>query len=92
VRVSRSSLIHNLFYIQGTMFEGGTRAVSFVHGPRWLDKTSYVNDKLLHITDWMPTLLTLGEYLRTKSFAASAHYERQAAPHQRLDARAPHPR
>ena len=46
---------------QGTMFEGGTRAVSFVHGRRWLDKSSYVNDKLLHITDWMPTLLTLGE-------------------------------
>ena len=42
------------------MFEGGTRAVSFVHGARWLAKAPYVNTKLLHITDWMPTLLTLG--------------------------------
>jgi arylsulfatase A-like enzyme len=52
------------------MFEGGTRAVSFVHGPRWLDKTAYVNDKLLHITDWMPTLLTLG---KEGKFDASAY-------------------
>jgi hypothetical protein len=42
------------------MFEGGTRAVSFVHGARWLAKAPYVNNKLLHITDWMPTFLTLG--------------------------------
>jgi hypothetical protein len=42
------------------MFEGGTRAVSFVHGVRWLAKAPYVNTKLLHITDWMPTFLTLG--------------------------------
>ncbi len=42
------------------MFEGGTRAVSFVHGARWLAKAPYVNTKLLHITDWMPTFLTLG--------------------------------
>jgi arylsulfatase A-like enzyme len=42
------------------MFEGGTRAVSFVHGARWLNKSAYVHNKLMHITDWMPTLLSLG--------------------------------
>ena len=47
---------------KGTMFEGGTRAVSFVHAPSWLEKTGYVNSRLLHITDWMPTLLRMAQY------------------------------
>ncbi len=57
--------------LQGTMFEGGTRAVSFVHGPRWLDKSGYVNNKLMHITDWMPTLLTLGEETKFRACSSS---------------------
>ena len=54
-------LVNCFFVAKGTLFEGGTRAVSFVHGPRWLGRWPYVNHKLLHITDWMPTLLTLGK-------------------------------
>ena len=42
---------------KGTMFEGGTRAVSFVHAPHLMNRTGYVNRRLVHITDWMPTLL-----------------------------------
>ncbi|XP_070536021.1 arylsulfatase J-like isoform X2 [Ptychodera flava] len=41
-----------------TMFEGGTRVVSFVHGTM-LEKTGYVNDGLIHVVDWYPTLLSL---------------------------------
>jgi len=47
---------------KGTMFEGGTRAVSFVHAPNLLQKTGYTNRRLIHITDWMPTLLNIAGY------------------------------
>ncbi|CAL1291149.1 unnamed protein product [Larinioides sclopetarius] len=40
---------------KGTLWEGGTRAVTFVHGPQL--KKGYVNDKLFHAVDWFPTLL-----------------------------------
>lgn len=52
---------------KGTLWEGGTRAVTFVHSKR-LKKTNYVNNKLFHVVDWFPTLLHLagvspdGEY------------------------------
>ena len=42
---------------KGTLFEGGTRAVTFLHGPHILQKSGYVSNSLVHITDWMPTLL-----------------------------------
>ncbi|KAF8790754.1 Arylsulfatase B like protein [Argiope bruennichi] len=40
---------------KGTLWEGGTRAVTFIHGPQF--KKGYVNDKLFHAVDWFPTLL-----------------------------------
>eukprot|EP00638_Chattonella_subsalsa_P000742 CAMPEP_0117763012 /NCGR_PEP_ID=MMETSP0947-20121206/18339_1 /TAXON_ID=44440 /ORGANISM="Chattonella subsalsa, Strain CCMP2191" /LENGTH=540 /DNA_ID=CAMNT_0005584547 /DNA_START=77 /DNA_END=1699 /DNA_ORIENTATION=+ len=44
-----------------TLWEGGTKAVSFVHGggTSLLKKTGYRYNGLLHITDWLPTLLHL---------------------------------
>jgi len=47
---------------KGTMFDGGTRGVSFVHAPGRLKKSGYVNHRLLHISDWMPTLLLQAGY------------------------------
>jgi len=48
---------------KGTLFEGGTRAVGFVHAaPEILEKTGYRNHRLIHMTDWMPTLLKLAGY------------------------------
>ncbi|XP_077995097.1 arylsulfatase I-like [Glandiceps talaboti] len=41
-----------------TLWEGGTRAVGFVHG-KMLEKTGYVSNELMHIVDWYPTLLGL---------------------------------
>ncbi len=41
---------------KGTNWEGGTRVPAFVHSPL-LDKAGYVSDKMIHVTDWMPTLL-----------------------------------
>ncbi|XP_059143568.1 arylsulfatase B-like [Physella acuta] len=38
-----------------TVFEGGTRAVSFVHGPMFY-KTGIRYDGLMHLVDWLPTL------------------------------------
>ncbi|CAG5119578.1 unnamed protein product [Candidula unifasciata] len=39
-----------------TVFEGGTRAVAFVHGPMF-QKTGVRYDGLSHIVDWFPTLV-----------------------------------
>merc|ERR1712088_1292460 len=41
---------------------GGTRAVTFVHAPHLTEKTGYVSNSLVHITDWMPTLLSAAGY------------------------------
>ncbi|GFN76971.1 arylsulfatase b [Plakobranchus ocellatus] len=38
-----------------TVFEGGTRAVSFVHGPMF-NKTGIKYEGLMHMVDWLPTL------------------------------------
>ncbi|GFS12535.1 arylsulfatase B [Elysia marginata] len=38
-----------------TVFEGGTRAAGFVHGPMF-NKTGIKYDGLIHIVDWLPTL------------------------------------
>ncbi|XP_070581653.1 arylsulfatase B-like [Ptychodera flava] len=43
---------------KGTLWEGGTRVVTFAHGPM-LKKTGYVSNEMVHIVDWFPTLVTL---------------------------------
>ena len=41
-----------------TLWEGGVRAVGFVHGTM-LQRTGVKCSELLHVTDWYPTLLDL---------------------------------
>ncbi|XP_077991902.1 arylsulfatase B-like [Glandiceps talaboti] len=41
-----------------TLWEGGTRAVTFVHG-NMLEKTGYINNEMMHVVDWYPTLVKL---------------------------------
>ncbi|XP_070532641.1 arylsulfatase B-like isoform X2 [Ptychodera flava] len=51
----------NNWPLRGTkksLFEGGTRAVGFIHGSM-LEKTGYVNNQLIHAVDWHPTLSTV---------------------------------
>ncbi|XP_070553418.1 arylsulfatase B-like [Ptychodera flava] len=42
----------------GSPFEGGIRSPGFVHSP-WLEKTGYVNNEVIHISDFFPTILSL---------------------------------
>ncbi|XP_075537056.1 arylsulfatase B-like isoform X2 [Dermacentor variabilis] len=44
---------------KGTVWEGGTRVPAFVWSPL-LVNTRRVSDQLMHITDWVPTLYSIG--------------------------------
>jgi len=49
---------------KGTLFEGGTRVPTIVSGPpHLLPRRGVVSNSLVHITDWMPTILALGGYV-----------------------------
>jgi len=43
---------------KGSLFEGGVRANMFVHSPL-LEKTGYINDELIHVSDWLPTFVSM---------------------------------
>ena len=43
---------------KGSLWEGGVRAVGFVHG-KMLKKTGVKCKELFHVTDWYPTLIHL---------------------------------
>ncbi|KAL4218594.1 hypothetical protein ACF0H5_021184 [Mactra antiquata] len=42
-----------------TLWEGGTKGVSFVYSENLLSKTGYINTEMIHAVDWFPTLLYL---------------------------------
>ncbi|XP_077982002.1 arylsulfatase B-like [Glandiceps talaboti] len=44
---------------KGTLFEAGSRVVTFASGGTMLKKTGYRNNRLIHMTDWYPTFVTL---------------------------------
>ena len=41
----------------GTLYEGGTRGIGFIHSPL-LERTGYTSVNLMHAVDWLPTLMT----------------------------------
>ena len=41
---------------KGTVFEGGVRGTAFVWGSK-LPKLNYDNKQLIHVTDWLPTIV-----------------------------------
>ncbi|KAH3756779.1 Arylsulfatase B [Pelomyxa schiedti] len=55
-----------------TYFEGGVRAVGFVRG-NGLIKTGYTSNQLIHVVDWMPSLLTAAK--RGATGDPNAHHE-----------------
>merc|ERR1711997_1268460 len=40
---------------KGTLFEGGTRGIGFIHSPL-LAMSGYTSNNLMHAVDWLPTL------------------------------------
>jgi len=42
---------------KGTLYEGGTRGIGFVHSPL-LQNSGYTNFNLMHAVDWLPTLMS----------------------------------
>merc|ERR1712076_17300 len=42
--------------VKATLWEGGTRSAAFIHSPLLKDKGS-INNNLIHVVDWIPTLL-----------------------------------
>merc|ERR1712240_166202 len=47
---------------KGTLFEGGTRVPTFIHAPHILRHKNVVSNNLVHISDWMPTILSMAGY------------------------------
>ena len=48
---------------KGTFAEGGVRTPAFLHSPSLLNENQKgtVNEKIIHISDWLPTLANLAE-------------------------------
>jgi len=56
--VSHSASNAPLRGTKGTLWEGGTRGVAFIHSPL-MPENGTVSNGLLHITDWAPTIASL---------------------------------
>ena len=44
---------------KATIWEGGTRSAAFVHAPYILGRSNEVSKNLIHVTDWLPTFLSM---------------------------------
>lgn len=44
---------------KGTLYEGGIRVPGFIHSPKYVQNPGRIYDKLIHLTDWYPTIMSL---------------------------------
>jgi len=52
---------------KGTLYEGGTRGIGFIHSPL-LKSKGYTTSNLMHAVDWLPTLMSsIGKNISTFS-------------------------
>ncbi len=46
---------------KGTLYEGGIRVPGWVHSPRFVKNPGRIYDKMVHLTDWYPTIAKMAE-------------------------------
>ena len=73
MKVVKYCFTHDCVYrgAKFTEWEGGTRAAGFVWSPLLLPRQPYVNDRLIQVTDWLPTLLHVAGYSSATAAAQS---------------------
>ena len=61
-RPARTQIISNRLGCQANSYKGGIRSVGFVHSPLLpTERRGTVSKNLMHVTDWLPTLMHLGQ-------------------------------
>ena len=60
---------------KGSFYEGGVRVPAFIHSPKYVKNPGRIYDNLVHITDWLPTIMHLINFEDFSSIDGIDQYE-----------------